>query len=120
MKTQIQEELFQFMIPRFKGKEYSEQLKMIREMQDYLAGMKQAIIADNAEITCTHCKNSFNVSKWQTIQREETYKKTSQSYDEEDVKVHSMITYGICPACRKENYLNERVLSTERIGIISA
>lgn len=113
MKTEIQNELHQFMIPHLKGKEHSEQMKLIAEMQEYLEGIKNALIADSTLVRCDICKNQTKASKWETEEHVLNYEKNqNKDYNEDDewIQIISVGTYGICPICNRQKLIHEKVL----------
>ena len=115
-KTFIQEELFKFMIPHFEGKEYDEQKQMIKEMQEYLRGIKDALVAKNTFVKCDVCKNKASANLWKT--REEEVRFTillNKDYNEDDesAQIRANRINGICPHFNKEKVIKEVVLETK-------
>ncbi len=112
MKTEIQEALHQFMIPHMKGKPYSEKMKIISEMQEFLEGIKNALIADATYVHCEYCNYDSKAINWNTVEEELDYETNlNKDYDEEDkiVRIISTGTFGICPYCKKKKLINEKI-----------
>lgn len=112
-KTRIQEELYNLLKSELKGKGYKQQLNLISEMEEYLQGIKNAIIADNTFILCSKCNKEYKSSEWQSEETEETYiQNINNDYNEPDeyVKFRSKMYYSICPNCKNKSLIKEAVL----------
>ena len=96
-----------------KGKKYEEQTKLIGEMQEYLEGIKNALVAENTLVHCYHCNENTSAILWTTEDKEETYEQNlNHDYNEIDefVQIRARRTYGICPKCKEKKLLKEKVL----------